>query len=94
MGAKSVDRRIRLRNGTEFNVTFHQRSSSLVVVEAEDRATMRVRKESPAFAVRSVWAARVDGTGSTFYNANPAKAFDACVRHSWNSAVDRRLTAK
>ena len=87
MSIKTVDRRIRLRNGTEFNVTFIRRSSSLVVVQAENRASMRVRKETPAFAHRDVWAARVEGSGTTFYNSNPAKAFDACVRHSWSNTA-------
>lgn len=94
MGIKTVTQRIRLHNGTEFSATFHQRSSSLVVVEAEGRASMRVRKETPSFAARSVWAARVDGKGLTFYDANPAKAFDACVLHSWHTAVDGRSAAK
>lgn len=93
MGAKSVDRRIRLRNGTEFNVTFHQRSSSLVVVEAKiapQCACGRNRLHSRFEVFGAQWMGRV----RRFITPIQPRHLMLCVRHSWNSAVDRRLTAK
>lgn len=69
-----------MRNGTEFNVTLHRRSAN--VVEAESRRPMRVERVCHGIYA-GTWSARVDGTGFTAFNANPAKAFDVCARHSW-----------
>lgn len=86
MSSQTVSRRIRLRNGTEFNVTFHRRSATLVVVEAESRRPMRVEKVLDGIYA-GAWSARVVGTGFTALNANPAKAFDIAARRCWRESA-------
>lgn len=86
MSAKSIPARIRLRGGIEFNVIFHRRSPALVVVEAEGRRPMRVRRLLDGIYAGD-WSARVDGTGLTAFHKDPAKAFDVAARHSWRKPV-------
>lgn len=78
--AKNIQvRGIRLRGGIEVTATFQKRSSTYVVVTADDRSTMRVKKQGPD----NKWSAHVDGTGVIYYNDDPAKAFAMCAAAKW-----------
>lgn len=86
MSSKSIPARIRLRGGIEFNVRFHRLSPALVVVEADERRPMRVRRLSNGIYAGH-WSAQVDGSGLTAFHKNAAKAFDVAARHSWRKPV-------
>lgn len=86
--AKNLQTRgIRLRGGITFTAVFQKRSYSSVVVTAENRSPMRVKKRGPD----EKWAASVDGTGTIYYHDDPSKAFAACAAAKWrkpNTPVD------
>lgn len=78
--AKNIQiRGIHLRGGITFTAVFEKRSSTSVVVFADNRSPMRVKKTGPD----NKWSAHVDGTGVIYYNDNPAKAFAMCAAAKW-----------
>ena len=78
-------RGIRLRGGIEFTATFKKRSSTHVVVTAEDRSTMHVKKRG----TDNTWSAYVDGMGVLYHNADPAKAFAMCAAAKWRKPTSQ-----
>lgn len=79
MSKNTQVRQLCLRGGIEFTAIFEKRSGSSIVVKAENRNPMRVMKHD----LNGKWSARVDGTGSIYYNDDPAKAFAICAAAKW-----------
>lgn len=71
-------RRIELLNGDVFDAAFDRRSETSVVVEADQRTTMRVCKGDDG-----IWSASVYGTRNIYCDKDPAKAFADCCIAEW-----------